>query len=1857
MNSALQCCVQGHSFPAPQKRKEKLTLGEQKLKADGMGGGSTLKEVCWQAQWRTGLCCRSQPGRALLEAACRVAAGAGESRSVMDSAEDNFKHVVSDNTNGSTSKDDSDDMDSECIDSEEIGFISRKKNKEGGSTSDHDEEDETNDNAEAAVMQMLKEKEDREKDVEDPDYDNVYNILTTEEVTQQESQTAGKDFRFLQDEWDSQSPEIRKHLEFLKILKLHVWSSLSRARYVSLLKDFVESEFFVIDGDSLILMLLNEEVQYLNLFYLIECFLQDFTQKGAKYIVVFFKDAEQMYFPYPHFLFLRTALIEHLKHNTRTTVHTEFSNCLSPAWEIFLKKSYPYFIIVSDIGLTCPQTNYLTIFIAHSLSKKITIVLASGQEYDTLRVYGYHLQSIRKHRLFFQKYEKDLQCLCEAIVRYKEPSLCLYGHLRLSLKSVQEEVCQTIPLLKQLWPEGSDIRRVVCVLACAVGLKIYSDMLKNAHASRGTKTEKSERQQLCAHFVLKQLSDKNDWKLDLTYLPDLSDDSLLINLAHYYEIEYSEGLEFQKELGKEMEDQYRSLWDAVTKLTVKYGFGDAFPIRTTSQLFLDQEQTSFRVYEDKIPAIGLFPVKSDLVKEYAGDILKDLPVLDDNDPAVSSLTKYKEFDEHRHWHSGRPLTEEYERVHCNADAKSKDPYERKQIQKLQTFYRFYGSTLQEGTSKFIVCQKDAAGSANNPVKKKKMQKSKAEIIAEENNKRLKIKEEMKEQEQWKTLQMSTEKEIKENLTVGINKLEKFLKILKSKSVKFSVELSGLSACLEAWKEHCKEQATKSKDLSKAVQLMRRIHILLEKYQDLLEKPHLQKLTQCLRLLGFENLACSLSGQVREKSDGENTSRYAIEVGPVRFQLQYMDYYLLREERNDPDPRVENFIPDTWQRELLDAVDNNESAVIVAPTSSGKTYASYYCMEKVLKTSDDGVVVYVAPTKALVNQVVGTIYSRFTKKLPDGLVVCGVFTRDYRNDVMNSQILVTVPQCLEILMLSPRCQKWVKRIQYVIFDEVHCLGSEIGAEVWEHLLVTIRCPFLALSATISNPEHLTEWLQSVKRYWQRAENTIEESPTSSEKNSTRKLKVKSKVKEPKKSYRVRLVLYGERYNDLEKYVCSSTGGDFLIEHYHPCAALTVNHIENYGIPADLSLSPRESVQLYDTMVEVWNEWPRAQELDPEEFVSFKNKVVIKKTDVRKYEQELKKELSKWIELGQRQKVYELLDHFKPQPVDCSDQEKWMQFACFVEKLHEMDKLPAIIFIFGLDSVERAANNIFIHLMEKRKNEQDPKAKREIEDIKDKLRKVNKSLMKCKPNDTKKLKPSKMESIIQLLTMKKELQKRLEKLSVIPSACTYADPKAVDEDTLRKIFYRLRFERKGYLQEMLARRGIGYHHGSMAIKQRQAVEMLFRLGYIKVVTATSTLALGINMPCKSVVFADDSVFLDALNYRQMSGRAGRRGHDMIGNVFFYDIPLPKVERLIKSNVPQLKGQFPLTITLILRLMLLSAKADDKADASAKALSVLKHSLMTFKNERHAEILKIYFMFSLQFLIKESYLDQEGNPMGFAGLVTHLHYHEPSNFVLVSFLVKGLFHKLCQPIKKDSNDFSDDVLEKLVLILANLFGQKYLPACSMTLKHKFYQSKVFLEDLPEDFAEAVNEYNAKVEENFAHFLLTTAKLADTEQEYRLPLSKTDFTSKKWHGSELASYLMDNTKRVSAISPFACLSGMVDDDLFYAENVNKAVLHSLGINVKNCPLLYLKKYDNQGRRMPLNAYALDFYKHGSLTALTTDNWLNEGEAYYLLKDFSLIIKSIGVSLSELCDDPNDNVLLAFQKLGENYHKKLAAV
>lgn len=125
-----------------------------------------------------------------------------------------------------------------------------------------------------------------------------------------------------------------------------------------------------------------------------------------------------------------------------------------------------------------------------------------------------------------------------------------------------------------------------------------------------------------------------------------------------------------------------------------------------------------------------------------------------------------------------------------------------------------------------------------------------------------------------------------------------------------------------------------------------------------------------------------------------------------------------------------------------------------------------------------------------------------------------------------------------------------------------------------------------------------------------------------------------------------------------------------------------------------------------------------------------------------------------------------------------------------------------------------------------------------------------------------------------------------------------------------------------EKMIAalRRGIGVHHAGLNRKYRQVCEILFRKRYLRVVIATGTLVLGINMPCKTVVFSGDSVFLTALGFRQAAGRAGRRGFDFLGNVVFQNISHTKACRLLSSNLPDLNGHFPLTTSLVLRLLIL-------------------------------------------------------------------------------------------------------------------------------------------------------------------------------------------------------------------------------------------------------------------------------------------------------------------------------------------------
>jgi DNA polymerase theta len=69
----------------------------------------------------------------------------------------------------------------------------------------------------------------------------------------------------------------------------------------------------------------------------------------------------------------------------------------------------------------------------------------------------------------------------------------------------------------------------------------------------------------------------------------------------------------------------------------------------------------------------------------------------------------------------------------------------------------------------------------------------------------------------------------------------------------------------------------------------------------------------------------------------------------------------------------------------------------------------------------------------------------------------------------------------------------------------------------------------------------------------------------------------------------------------------------------------------------------------------------------------------------------------------------------------------------------------------------------------------------------------------------------------------------------------------------------------------------------VEEREVVESCFKSGVVRVLVATSTLAAGVNLPARRVIFRQPKIgrdFIDATRYRQMAGRAGRAGIDVKG-----------------------------------------------------------------------------------------------------------------------------------------------------------------------------------------------------------------------------------------------------------------------------------------------------------------------------------------------------------------------------------------
>ena len=128
--------------------------------------------------------------------------------------------------------------------------------------------------------------------------------------------------------------------------------------------------------------------------------------------------------------------------------------------------------------------------------------------------------------------------------------------------------------------------------------------------------------------------------------------------------------------------------------------------------------------------------------------------------------------------------------------------------------------------------------------------------------------------------------------------------------------------------------------------------------------------------------------------------------------------------------------------------------------------------------------------------------------------------------------------------------------------------------------------------------------------------------------------------------------------------------------------------------------------------------------------------------------------------------------------------------------------------------------------------------------------------------------------------------------------------------------------------LLKRGIGIHHSGLLPILKETIEILFQEGLIKVLFATETFSIGLNMPAKTVVFTSVRKF-DGVTQRwitpsefvQMSGRAGRRGIDERGIVIMMieDKMEPDIAKeIVRGEQDKLNSAFYLGYNMILNLM---------------------------------------------------------------------------------------------------------------------------------------------------------------------------------------------------------------------------------------------------------------------------------------------------------------------------------------------------
>lgn len=180
------------------------------------------------------------------------------------------------------------------------------------------------------------------------------------------------------------------------------------------------------------------------------------------------------------------------------------------------------------------------------------------------------------------------------------------------------------------------------------------------------------------------------------------------------------------------------------------------------------------------------------------------------------------------------------------------------------------------------------------------------------------------------------------------------------------------------------------------------------------------------------------------------------------------YIPLSEHKPPAEPaRVYPFELDPFQQVAVASIQRNESVLVSAHTSAGKTVCAEYAIAQCLKNNQR--VIYTSPIKALSNQK----YREFTADFGD----VGLMTGDVTINPTATCLVMTTEILRSMLY---RGSEIMREVAWVIFDEVHYLRDKSRGVVWEETMILLpdKVRYVFLSATIPNAMQFAEWIVKI-----------------------------------------------------------------------------------------------------------------------------------------------------------------------------------------------------------------------------------------------------------------------------------------------------------------------------------------------------------------------------------------------------------------------------------------------------------------------------------------------------------------------------------------------------------------------------------------------------------------------------------------------------------------------------------------------------------------------------------------------------------------------------------------------------------